>query len=58
MPEGELALAPKLKRERRFDWLYERMVTSSKLKSLLSESIDLPDVGWASLQSCHLHVQK
>jgi hypothetical protein len=51
MPERELALAPKLKRGRRFDWLYERIVTSGRLKSLLSESIDLPEVVWASLRS-------
>jgi hypothetical protein len=51
MPEFELLAAPKFERGRRFDWLYERMVTSGRLKSLLSESIDLPGVAWASLQS-------
>jgi hypothetical protein len=28
MPEEELALAPKSKRGRRFDWLYEQVVTT------------------------------
>jgi len=51
VPEGELGLAPKLKRGRRFDWLYDQMATSGRLKSLLSESLDLPDVVWQRLRS-------
>ena len=50
MPEVELLAAPKFKRGRRFDWLYERMVTSGRLESLLSENLDLPDVVWHSFQ--------
>jgi hypothetical protein len=40
MPEVELLAAPELKRGRRFDWLYDQMTKSGKLKSLLSESVD------------------
>ena len=44
MPEVEMLVAPKLKRGHRFDWLYDQMVTTGMLESLLSESLDLPDV--------------
>jgi hypothetical protein len=50
MPEGELKAAPKLNRGRRFDWLYDRMVTSGRLKSLVSKSLDLPDAVWHRLR--------
>ena len=51
IPEGELKAAPKLNRGRRFDWLYEQMVTSRRLKSILSKSLELPDVVWHRLRS-------
>jgi hypothetical protein len=51
MPEVELLAAPRFKRGRRFDWLYDRMVTSGRLESLLSKNLDLPDVVWQSLRS-------
>jgi hypothetical protein len=51
MPEVELVAAPRFKRGRRFDWLYERMVTTGRLESLLSQNLDLPDVVWQSLRS-------
>jgi hypothetical protein len=51
MPEVELALAPKLMRGRRFDWLHDQMVKSRRLESLLSRNLDLPDVVWNRLQS-------
>jgi hypothetical protein len=51
MSEGELLAAPKLKRGRRFDWLYDQMVKSRRLESLLSRNLDLPDVVWNRLQS-------
>jgi hypothetical protein len=51
MPEFELLAAPKFKRGRRFDWLYDQMVKSGRLESLLSRNLDLPDVVWASLRS-------
>ena len=46
IPEVELLPAPKLKRGRRFDWLYKEMVASGRLESLMSKSLDLPDVVW------------
>jgi hypothetical protein len=51
MPEDEMLSAPKFKRGRRFDWLYDQMVTTGRLESLLSRNLDLPDVIWASLRS-------
>jgi hypothetical protein len=51
MPEVELLAAPKFKRGRRFDWLYERLVTTERLKSLLSKTLDLPEVFWHRLSS-------
>ena len=51
MPEVELLAATRFKRGRRFDWLYERMVTSGRLVSLLSKNLDLPDVVWQNLRS-------
>jgi hypothetical protein len=50
MPEGELLSAPKLKRGRRFDWLYERTVTTGRLESLLSQNLDLPEIVWHRLR--------
>jgi hypothetical protein len=32
MPEVELLAAPKFKRGRRFDWLYDQMVTTGRLE--------------------------
>jgi hypothetical protein len=37
-PAVELMAAPELKRGRRFDWLYERMVTTGRLGSVLSRT--------------------
>ena len=51
MPEVELLAAPKFKRGRRFDWLYDQMVTTGRLESLLSRSLNLPDVVWHRLRS-------
>jgi hypothetical protein len=50
LPEDELLL-PKMKRGRRFDCLYKRMVTTGRLQSVLSKNLDLPDVVWHSLRS-------
>jgi hypothetical protein len=38
-PEVELLAAPKFKRGHRFDWLYDQMVTSGSLQSLLSRNL-------------------
>jgi hypothetical protein len=51
MPEVELVAAPKFKRGRRFDWLYDQMVTTGRLESLLSRNLDLPDKVWNRLRS-------
>jgi hypothetical protein len=51
MPEVELMAAPRFKRRRRFDWLYDQMVTTGRLESLLSENLDLPEIVWQSLRS-------
>jgi hypothetical protein len=51
MPEEELLSAPRLKRGRRFDWLYERMVTSGSLESVLSKVLELPQEVWRRLSS-------
>jgi hypothetical protein len=50
MPEVELLAAPRFKRGHRFDWLYDQMVTTGRLESLLSRNLDLPDVVWQSLR--------
>jgi hypothetical protein len=51
MPEVEMLTASQFKRGHRFDWLYDRMVTTGSLESLLSENLGLPDVVWQSLRS-------
>jgi hypothetical protein len=50
-PEVELLAAPKFKRGRRFDWLYDQMVKTGRLESLLSKNLDLPEVVWNRLRS-------
>ena len=51
MPEVELLAAPRFKRGRRFDWLYEQMVTTGRLESGAVRNLDLPDVVWHRLRS-------
>jgi hypothetical protein len=43
MSEVELLSAPKFRRGQRFDWLYEHIVTSGRLESVLSKNLDMPD---------------
>jgi hypothetical protein len=45
-PEDELLSASRLKRGRRFDWLYERMITTRRLESegYKPGSFDLPPI--------------
>jgi hypothetical protein len=38
MSEVELLSAPKFRRGQRFDWLYEHIVTSGRLESVLSKN--------------------
>jgi hypothetical protein len=51
MPEEELVSGPKLKRGRRFDWLYDQVVTTGRLGSMLSKGLQLPDEVWHLLGS-------
>jgi predicted nuclease with RNAse H fold len=46
MPEAELLTAPKLKRGRRFDWLYQQTATTGRLESILASRLDLPREVW------------
>jgi len=50
MPDEELLRAPKLRRGRRFDWLYERIVMTGRLESVLSNGLELPDEVWCRLR--------
>jgi hypothetical protein len=51
VPGVKLLTAPRFKRGHRFGWLYDRMVTTGSLESLLSENLGLPGVVWQSLRS-------
>jgi Protein of unknown function (DUF429) len=51
MTEDELKKAPRLKRGGRFDWLYKQMVTSGRLKCVLSKYLVLSDQVWNRLSS-------
>lgn len=51
LPEEDFQRAPKLKRGKRFDWLYERGVGTGGLKSVLSGELDLPEEVWCELRA-------
>jgi hypothetical protein len=51
LPEQEIIVMPKLRRGQRFDWLYERVVTSGRLKSLLSDCLDLHEEFWDRIEA-------
>jgi hypothetical protein len=55
IPEPKLLSAPRLKRGRRFDWLYEQIATTGKLESILSESLDVPEQVWLRLRTERNH---
>ena len=57
-PEVELLSAPKLKRGRRFDWLYEQMATTGRLESVLSQSLDMPNDFWSCLRTDKDHERR
>jgi hypothetical protein len=57
-PEIELLSAPKLKRGRRFDWLYEQVAMTGKLESILSKNLELPDELWLRLRAEKDHEQR
>ena len=46
LPDEELISSEKLKQGRRFDWLYERAIGSERVKSTLSQAVDLPHGVW------------
>ena len=54
-PEIELLSAPKLKRGRRFDWLYEQTATTGRLELLLSDRLDMPDQFWLRVRTERHH---
>ena len=45
-PEVELLSARRLKRGRRFDWLYKQIATTGRLELILSKNLDMPDEFW------------
>lgn len=49
LPDEEFLSSPKLIRGQRFDWLYERVVGSERVKSTLSQAMHLPDEVWNQL---------
>jgi len=52
MPEEEFRSSPKLKRGKRFDWLYNRAVVNNEyVKSSLSTAIGLPVEVWCQLSA-------
>jgi hypothetical protein len=57
-PEDELLSAPKLRRGRRFDWLYERIATTGRLESVLSQSLDMPGDFWSRLRTDKDHERR
>ena len=51
IPEVELLSAPRLKRGRRFDWLYEQIATTGRLELTLSKKLDMSDEFWGRLRT-------
>ena len=49
LPDHVFAAATKLRRGRRFDWLYERVLENEGLISGLRERLNLPDSVWDRL---------
>jgi hypothetical protein len=49
-PEADFLSAPRFGRGRRFDWLYERVVSTGALQSGLSQVLDLPVEVWRRLR--------
>lgn len=50
LPESEFRSSPKLRRGRRFDWLYDRVASTDLLESKLAESLLLPDEVWRRIR--------
>jgi predicted nuclease with RNAse H fold len=55
MPDAELLSAPKLKRGRRFDWLYEQTATTGRLESILAARLGLPHEVWHRVRTERNH---
>jgi len=51
LPDEEFLSSPKLRRGQRFDWLYERVFSSDRVKSALLQAVHLPDGVWRQLSS-------
>jgi hypothetical protein len=51
IPEVELVSGPKLKRGRRFDWLYEQIATNGRLELIMSKKLDMPAELWLRLRT-------
>ena len=58
LPEEEFRSMPKLKRGKKFDWLYERAVETGPLKSTLSRNLELPSAVWRHLRTETDHEQR
>ena len=53
--EAELLSAPKLKRGRRFDWLYDQIAATGRLESILAARLDLPREVWDCVRAERNH---
>jgi len=51
IPEPELMSGPKLRRRRRFDWLYEQIATTGRLELTLSKKLRMPEQFWGHLRA-------
>lgn len=49
-PESDFMAAPKFKRGKRFDWLYQRIVASGSLEARLSPLLRMPLIVWERLR--------
>jgi len=54
-PEAELLAAPKLKRGRRFDWLYDQIAATGRLESILTARLDVPRKVWNCVRTQRNH---
>jgi hypothetical protein len=57
-PEAQLLSAPKLRRGRRFDWLYEQIATTGRLESVLSQNLNMPPKFWACMRADKDHERR
>jgi len=50
--------APRFKRGKRFDWLYDRVVGTGELQRRLSPILDLPEIVWSRLRTERDHEKR